>query len=80
MDKIQTRLRDAKMGSAIANAVGKLPEDWLLSINIQKGGSSISLFDPDGNDIETEQSDDMGDAINNAVAEANATSKEASSS
>lgn len=70
MDSIETRLRDAKLGSAIENAASKLPEGWMVSINIDRGGCGVSLFNPDGDDVEVEQSEFLADDINNAVAEA----------
>lgn len=70
MDSIETRLHDAKLGAAIENAAGKLPEGWMVSINIEGGGYGVSLFDPNGNDVEIDQSEDLVGDINNAVAEA----------
>lgn len=70
MDNTATRLRDAKLGSAIESAAGKLPKGWQVNIHVMRGGYSVSLLDPLGNDYELDAEDDLVDDINNAVAEA----------
>lgn len=70
MDSAETRLHDAKLGSAIENAAGKLPEDWQVVIAVMKGGYSVGLIDPFGNDYELDAEESLVDDINNAVAEA----------
>jgi hypothetical protein len=70
MDSTETRLHDAKLGAAIENAAGKLPEDWQVCITVMKGGYSVGLIDPFGNDYELNAEESLVDDINNAVAEA----------
>jgi hypothetical protein len=48
MDSRETRLRDAKLGSAIDNAAGTLPDDYTIEINIECGSATVTLWGPDG--------------------------------
>lgn len=76
MDSTETRLRDAKLGAAVDNAAGKLPEGWQVIICIMQGGYSVGLLDPFGNDYELSPEDEMVGDINNAVSQAIAADNE----
>lgn len=70
MDSIETRLHDAKLGAAIENAAGNLPEGWEINVNIERNGYGVSLFDPHGEHVEIEGAEGIAEDINKAVAEA----------
>lgn len=67
MDSIETRLRDAKLGSAIDNAAGQLPEGYRIIIEIEKGSATVELHSPDDTVIYDLWSETLEDQINEAI-------------
>lgn len=67
MDSKETRLRDAKLGSAIENAAGKLPDDYTIEINIEFGSATVTLWGPDGKCEFPTNHESLGSEINEAT-------------
>ena len=52
MNQIQTRLQDAMLGSAIDNAIKKLPQDYTINIVLEAGSVGVVLYDLRGNECD----------------------------
>jgi hypothetical protein len=52
MNQQETRLHDAKLGSAIDNACKKLLQEYTINICIQAGSFDVVLFDADGEECD----------------------------
>lgn len=62
----------AEVGAALERAAMVLPEDWEITVGVEKGAGWVELYDPDGNYIEFASnretlSEQIGDAIDHAV-------------
>jgi hypothetical protein len=68
MNQQETRLHDAKLGSAIDNACKKLPQEYTINICIEQGSSDVFLYDDDGEECEfATNGTSLAEAINDAV-------------
>lgn len=60
-----------RLGAAIERAAEVLPDGWYLTIDVERGVSSVALVGPDGeSDVDDFDGDDLADTIENAVAHA----------
>ena len=68
MDSIETRVHDAKLGAAIENAAGKLPDRYTINIYLERNSSDVVLYDDEGEECEfTSNHESLADIINDAV-------------
>jgi hypothetical protein len=68
MNQKETRLHDAKLGSAIENACKKLPQEYTINIVIEAGSADVYLLDDDGEECEfPTNGESLAESINNAV-------------
>ncbi len=67
MDSKATRLRDARLGSAIDNACAKLPPGYEIRIVLENGCGWAVLQDPCGNDIEITNDEGLAECIYCAI-------------
>jgi len=73
MNQQDTRLHDAKLGSAIDNACKKLPQEYMINIWIEGGSADVVLYDIDGEECEfPTNGESLSETINAAVAFAEA--------
>ena len=70
MNNNERRLHDAKLCAAIENAAGNLPEDFSVSIHVERDAAVVSLNAPGGHDLDYFYGEDLADAINEAVEKA----------
>ena len=73
MNQQETRLHDAKLGSAIENAFRKLPQEYVINIVIEAGSADVYLLDTDGEECEfptngTSLAESIDDAVEFAEA------------
>ena len=68
MNQQETRLHDAKLGSAIDNACKKLPQEYTVNIYIEQGSATVELYDIDGELCEfPTNGTSLAESINDAV-------------
>ena len=68
MNQQETRLHDAKLGSAIDNACKKLPQQYMIQIVIEAGRADVFLFDADGEECEfLTNGESLAESVSNAV-------------
>ena len=75
MDTNESPLHDAKLGAAINNAAGNLPDGYAIKIEIEKGSAFVSLVDPNGLERNDFTDEALADEIYNAVARSIAEAK-----
>lgn len=68
MNNNERRLHDAKLGAAIDNAAGKLPKDYMISINVELHGYNVLLVGPSGEELDFGDGDGIAEQVNNAIA------------
>lgn len=54
---------------AINDACKVLPDEWIISLQMENGSAHVELYDPDGNEIELPDSadKDLAEQINEAI-------------
>lgn len=67
MDQVETRLQDAKLGSAVDNAARDLPCGWTINLQIEQGSAWVVLDGPDGESTTDFPREFLADEINEAV-------------
>lgn len=76
MDNNERRLHDAKLGAAIENAAGKLPDGYLIRVEIESGSATVAMEGPDAIVDDHFYADTLADQINDAVTQAIGESEE----
>jgi hypothetical protein len=51
MNQQETRLNDAKLGSAIDDACSKLPDGFEILISLERGSGVVILVDAEGDEL-----------------------------
>ena len=46
MNSVERRLRDAKLGAAIDNAIANLPKDFTIEICLERNSVVVQIVDP----------------------------------
>jgi len=68
MDALKRRLEDAKLGAAIDNACGSLPEGWQILVSLEADCGDASLVNPDGDEVEfASNRESLAETIRDAI-------------
>lgn len=68
MNSIETRLHDARLGSAIENACKSLPEGWQILISLERDSGDAALVSSNGESVDFPSNrENLGDTIADAL-------------